>query len=58
MELEFIEVNLEGRSRTFNHFYPHGPGCNPGFFQWVRDSSKIISRFWTVYTVRIIANGV
>jgi hypothetical protein len=26
MELEFIQVNLEGRPRTFNHFYPRGTG--------------------------------
>ncbi len=32
MELEFIQVNLEGRLRISNHFYPHGPGGNPGFF--------------------------
>jgi hypothetical protein len=32
MELEFIQVNLEGRPGTFYHFCPHAPGQNPGFF--------------------------
>jgi len=32
-ELEFIQVNLDGRSRTLDHFYPPGPGCKPGFFE-------------------------
>jgi len=33
VELEFIQVNLKGRSRSFDHFYPHGPGGLPGSFQ-------------------------
>jgi hypothetical protein len=33
MELEFIQVNQEARSRISDHFCPPGPGCNPGFFR-------------------------
>jgi hypothetical protein len=33
VELEFIQVNLEGRVRISNHFYPCGPGCKPNFFR-------------------------
>jgi len=31
MELKFIQVNLSGRFRTFNHFLRPGPDLKRGF---------------------------
>jgi len=33
MELEIVQVDFDGKFRTFDHFLPSGPGCKPGFFE-------------------------
>jgi len=33
MELEFVEVNSDGRSRTLDHFHPPAPVITQGFFK-------------------------
>jgi hypothetical protein len=51
MELEFIQVNLDGRSGTFDHFHPHRPGCGAGFLRQL----GIVENNLTVRTVKSIS---